>query len=217
MYKVIMYDAYGTLFDVVSTNKAISEFYPQQAEAIGALWRKKQIEYAFNRQMTGTYKPFSEVTKDALHYALQTETGSEAADVIDRCMKSYEMLDLFPEVKGVLEGQHGATNAILSNGSRDMLEPLIEKSSISSCINEILSVDDIKQYKPSQAAYQYALHHFAVKREEVLFISSNTWDIIGAKTFGFQTLWINRAGNLFEKGHVEPDEQGESLEKMLDI
>lgn len=216
MYKTIIYDAYGTLFDVASTDKALKEFYPEQAHAVGALWRKKQIEYAFLRQMTGTYKPFSEVTEDALRYALEVETGSKAADVVERGMKSYELLDLFPEVKEVLEQQQ-AVNAILSNGSRDMLEPLIAKSTIASHMHEVLSIDDIKQYKPSQAAYQYALHYFEGKREEILFISSNTWDIIGAKTFGFDTLWINRGGTPFESGHIQPDYTGENLKALLEI
>lgn len=215
MSKVIMYDAYGTLFDVTSADKAIAEFYPQQAKSIGALWRKKQIDYAFIRQMTGTYQPFSETTREALRYALVTETGSEAKDVVDRCMKAYEKLELFPESLEVLKQQKEVKNVIFSNGSRDMLEPLIADSSISEYIDQVISIDDIKQYKPAQAAYQYGLQQFEAARHEISFVSSNTWDVIGAKTFGFKTIWINRGNVPFEKGKIQPDEETSDLKGIL--
>ncbi|SDO23341.1 haloacid dehalogenase type II [Alkalicoccus daliensis] len=215
MSKIIIYDAYGTLFDVTSVDKAIAEYYPEQAKSIGALWRKKQIEYAFIKQMTGNYEPFSEVTRQALRYALSIETGAEVKDVVDRCMQAYEKLDLFPESLEVLKQQQGVTNVILSNGSRDMLEPLIENSSISGYIDKVISIDDIKQYKPSQAAYQYGLRQFDTSRDKILFISSNTWDIVGAKTFGYKTFWINRGDTDFEKGRIQPDEEAADLKGIL--
>ncbi|WP_147804910.1 haloacid dehalogenase type II [Alkalicoccus halolimnae] len=217
MHKVIMYDAYGTLYDVTSTEKTLQKYFPDKAESIGAVWRKKQIEYAFIRQMTGIYKPFSEVTADALAYSLKANGENPGQSEFTSCIKAYEMLELFPESEEVLSKQTGALNAVVSNGSKDMLEPLIEGSVLLPYLESIVSVDDIKQFKPSQTVYQYAMNYFQVERKDVLFVSSNSWDIIGANTFGFDTLWVNRGGAPFEEGYEKPDYTGENLYAVLDI
>ncbi|MFC4736057.1 haloacid dehalogenase type II [Bacillus daqingensis] len=216
-YSTIMYDAYGTLFDLRSVEGALSEYYPQQSASIGQLWRKKQIEYAFTVQMSGSYRPFSVITEEALRTALHAETGSTAADAVNRGMRAYEKLSLFPESAPVLQQLNGPLHMIVSNGSRDMLEPLIEQSAVAPEIDRIVSVDDIKQYKPSSAAYYHAMREAGVSRSSILFVSSNTWDIIGAKTFGFDTLWISRDKAAFESVPVQPDYIAEDLHFLTEL
>ncbi|PRO66042.1 haloacid dehalogenase type II [Alkalicoccus urumqiensis] len=217
MYSAIIYDAYGTLYDVTSTNKTLREISPENAADIGALWRKKQLEYAFLRQKTGTYEPFSRVTRDALLYASTVYGEPFSEEELARCMAAYEKLDLFPESVDVLKKQTHTKNVILSNGSPDMLHPLIDGSDAAPYLNDVWSIDAVKQYKPAPAAYHLALSRLQLPRTDILFISSNPWDIIGSKSFGFDTLWINRGGIPFESGHVLPDYTAGSLTGLLDV
>jgi 2-haloacid dehalogenase len=217
MYKVIMYDVYGTLFDPSSAGKAVREAFPEKEAEVASLWRRKQLDYAFLCQMTGTYRPFSLLTKEAFIHALEAY-GIEPDDrLLAGAVEAYKTLGIYDETEEVLSRQKGVVHAVVSNGSRDMLEPLIHNSGAAPFIDEILSMDEVKQYKPSPAAYQYALRYFGVKRKEVLFVSSNTWDVIGAGTFGFDTLWLNRSGSIFETGHHHPDYTGKSLHDLENI
>ncbi|MGP4077781.1 haloacid dehalogenase type II [Halobacillus sp. K22] len=207
MIKALVFDAYGTLFDVHSVGKECNEIFPNKGDEISQSWRKKQLEYFFLRQLVERYKPFDEITKDALNYACK-ENGVELSEENEeRLMNAYLDLDLFEEVESVLKELSEKKLVVFSNGSVNMIEPLVEQSSINEYIDEVISADEIKQYKPTPAAYNHALERLDVKREEVLFMSSNPWDITGAKSFGFNTAWINRKELVPEELNIQPDSE----------
>ncbi|MGP4070116.1 haloacid dehalogenase type II [Halobacillus sp. B29] len=211
MIKALVFDAYGTLFDVHSVGKECNEIFPNKGDEISQSWRKKQLEYFFLRQLMERYKPFDEITKDALNYACK-ENGVELSEENEeRLMNAYLDLDLFDEVESVLKELSEKKLVVFSNGSVNMIEPLVEQSSINEYIDEVISADEIKHYKPTPAAYNHALERLDVKREEVLFMSSNPWDITGAKSFGFNTAWINRKELVPEELNIQPDSEYSDL------
>jgi 2-haloacid dehalogenase len=203
--KAFVFDAYGTLFDVQSVQKACEECFPGKGEEMSRIWREKQLEYSFLRQLMGRYRTFLEVTTDALRYTC-TKLGLSLDEKKEKMlMNGYLQLTPYQEVQQVLEEVKNKTLAIFSNGSRDMLEPLLHQHEFANTFHHVISVDDIKQYKPTPASYMLVLERLRMKREEVLFISSNTWDIVGAKSFGFHTAWINRKGEIMDELGVQPD------------
>ncbi|MBT2581523.1 haloacid dehalogenase type II [Planococcus sp. ISL-109] len=214
--KALVFDVYGTLFDVHSVAAKAESLYGRNGAELSQLWRKKQLEYSTLREIMGTYKPFSEVTRDALLHALN-ELGLPTAEVQqDELMKEYKALTLYGEVPAVLAALGDKRLAVLSNGSRDMLEPLIAGSAINGKMDAIFSVDDIRKYKPSPASYGYAREKLGLDPIEVLFVSSNGWDIAGAKNIGFQTAWVNRSGQADEELGNRPDTVCEDLNGVLE-
>ncbi|MCT2535265.1 haloacid dehalogenase type II [Aquibacillus koreensis] len=203
--KAILFDAYGTLFDVQSVTAKLEGFYPGNGANISETWREKQIEYSFLRQLMGNYISFFEVTKDALCYAVEKH-GETLRDHQEKSLlQTYLHLSPYPEVKGVLSQLTEQKLAIFSNGSHNMLNPLIENNRMEKSFSKIISVDEIKQYKPTVASYAYATNQLGLKKEEILFVSSNGWDISGAKNYGFNTAWINRKNLPVEKLNLPPD------------
>ncbi|WP_153124328.1 haloacid dehalogenase type II [Peribacillus tepidiphilus] len=213
---VFLFDVYGTLFDVYSVKEKCEEFFPSKGEQISLTWRKKQIEYSFLREMMGQYTSFSEVTKDSLLYAVEESRETINAEQMNQLLIAYRNLEPFQETKDVLSQLQGKTVAVFSNGSRDMLEPLIHESELHEWLPIIISVDDVKHYKPVKEAYQHAVDVLKVKKDEVLFLSSNGWDIAGAKNFGFQTAWINRQNMPTEKLPVTPNYEYNDLNGLLE-
>ncbi|ANX11815.1 haloacid dehalogenase, type II [Fictibacillus arsenicus] len=215
--KAYVYDAYGTLFDVYSVSvKAESEFNGF-GKKISELWRKKQVEYFMIHQLTGNYKPFSEVTRNALLYTLKNLSLQINEDALNSLMQSYLELEVYEEVHATLENlqNQNKKQIIFSNGTYEMLNPLIEKRELNHLLN-VLSVDDVKQYKPAPAAYKHALETLGVEPHEVLFMSSNFWDITGASSFGFKTAWINRAGHEIDELGIKPDYIYKDLKGLLE-
>jgi 2-haloacid dehalogenase len=215
--KAYVYDAYGTLFDVHSVSvKAESEFNGY-GKTISELWRKKQVEYFMIHQLTGNYKPFSEVTRNALLYTLKNLSLQNNEDALNSLMQSYLELEVYEEVHATLEKlqNQNKKQIIFSNGTYEMLNPLVEKRELNHLLN-VLSVDGVKQYKPSPAAYKYALETLGVDRDEVLFMSSNFWDITGASSFGFKTAWINRAELKIDELGIKPDYIYKDLKGLLE-
>ena len=214
--KALVFDVYGTLFDVHAVKAKADELYPEHGADISQVWRQKQLEYSFLRQLNGQYVPFSQVTRDALRYALLQLKLHVTEENIAALMEAYLELSHYEEVEAVLQEMRGKQLAVFSNGSHDMLDPLIEQSGLGSLFDHIISVDDIKQYKPTPAAYMHALNTLGLKREEVLFMSSNGWDITGAKSFGFRTAWINRSGLPVEELNLDPDSIYDDLNGLLE-
>ncbi|WP_054635823.1 haloacid dehalogenase type II [Thalassobacillus sp. C254] len=217
MVQAIVFDAYGTLFDVHSVEKKAEQLFPGNGREISERWRQKQIEYTFLRQLMGIYEPFSKITTDSLRYTCK-ELELELGESDEQALRNeYLNLDVFQEAKGVLEGLNDYQRVIFSNGSRDMIEPLVSQSVISSLIHKIISVNDYKQYKPVPASYQSVLRNLNVKRDEVLFVSANGWDIIGASAFGFRTAWVNRKHSPLEELDVRPDIESADLSGVLKL
>ena len=186
-----VFDAYGTLFDVHSVVEVGREI-TADPQALSATWRQKQLEYTWLRSLMGRYEDFWTVTEAALRFAIRrlALTASEAQ--IRRLMDAYLTLACFPEVKAALGALAARPRAILSNGSPRMLEAAVASSGLGIYLNHVLSVDAVKTYKPSPQVYALGPKALGVAAEELLFVSSNAWDVAGAKAFGYQVAWCNR-------------------------
>jgi 2-haloacid dehalogenase len=215
--RALVFDAYGTLFDVHSVARRCDSFWPGQGALLSQAWRAKQLEYAWLRSLMRRYRPFSEVTRDALAWAcdslgLPLDEHKSAA-----LMAEYLALSPYPDAREALEKLNPAKRAILSNGSPDMLEPLVRHSGLK--FDAVLSVDEAKIFKPAPEVYELAVRRLAVKKEEIGFVSSNCWDALGAKSFGFTVFWINRFNVPLDRLGFQVDEVlhslGEIAERMV--
>ncbi|MFC0522176.1 haloacid dehalogenase type II [Pontibacillus salicampi] len=213
--KAFVFDAYGTLFDVHSVRERLDNLFPDNSEAISQSWRSKQVHYFFIRQLIDGYEPFNLITKWALQDAL-IENGIEYnKDIVEDLMEAYKQLKPYEEVRDVLQQLENHQRVIFSNGTQAMLEPLLEYNGLDQTLG-LLSADQIHIYKPSPDAYQFALNQLGVSKEEVLFMSSNPWDIAGAKHFGFNTAWISRDGKEFPQMGLEPDRIYQTLAGIVE-
>ncbi|HEX5477173.1 MAG TPA: haloacid dehalogenase type II [Burkholderiales bacterium] len=204
-----VFDAYGTLFDVHSVVQRCETFWPRRGAELSRLWRAKQLEYSWLRSLMGRYAPFSQLTREALRYScaalhLPFEDSTEKA-----LMQEYLELAPYPDVAHGLKKLSGGKLAILSNGSPDMLEPLVAHAGLK--LDAVLSVDTVKLYKPAPAVYQLAVSRLGIRKEQIGFVSSNCWDAIGAKSFGFSVTWINRAAAPVDPLGFTPDSIVSSL------
>ena len=193
--RALVFDAYGTLFDVQSVRNLATELCGEKGELITQLWRVKQLEYTWLRTLMRTYEDFWSVTRAALEFALTSVAIEPAPSLCERLMSKYLHLDLYAEAEQALGSLRDYKLAILSNGSPSMLEALVSSSGLTGRFSEVISVDRVKRYKPEPACYALVEPTLGVAREEVLFISSNGFDVSGAKHYGFRVAWIDRAGD----------------------
>ncbi len=215
--QAIIFDAYGTLFDVYSIAVTAEKLFPSKGEAFASLWRDKQIEYTRLRSMCSTYKPFWEVTQDALVFTcrkLGLDLGFDAQHVL---MAQYAKLPAFPENKSVLERlqEQGFKLAILTNANPQMLDLAVKSAGLESLFDHLLSVDSVRKFKTAPEAYQLGTDLFGLPAKNILFVSSNCWDVCGASWFGYKTFWANRAAAPLEELGVTPDGEGRSLDDLL--
>lgn len=213
--KAFVFDVYGTLFDVTAIKEECEELYPGYGEKISQTWRSKQVEYFMLRQLMGNYATLYSITQHALTYALKENDLQASEQNEQHLLKAYLKLPLYLESKEVLTQLKDKNLVVFSNGSHDMLDPLVKKAGLEELLNQVLSIDGIKQFKPTPASYQYALEKLELESHEILFISSNGWDVSGAKSFGFQTAWINRKGLPVEELDLEPDYVFDDLNGLL--
>jgi 2-haloacid dehalogenase len=205
--RALVFDAYGTLFDVHSVARRCEVLWPGRGAALSAAWRSRQLEYTWLRSLMGRYVPFSQVTRDALAWAC--ESLGLSSDKLSEVMDEYLRLALYPDVKEAFQKIKGVKRAILSNGSPDMLDPLVRHSGL--VLDAVLSVDEVKVYKPAPVVYELAVKRLKVPKEEIGFVSSNGWDAAGAKSFGFQVFWVNRSGAPPDRLGFAPDRTLASL------
>jgi 2-haloacid dehalogenase len=213
--KAIIFDAYGTVFDVHTVVDKCELFFPEKGKQISELWRQKQLEYTWLRSLMGRYENFWSVTHDALSFTLRELKLDLNEEVQAILLNEYLQLNPYPEVPKALEKLKDRKLAILSNGSPDMLNTLVENSNLSHIFHSIISVDELKVYKPVMGVYQLGTEKLEVKKEETLFITSNSWDAAGAKTFGFQVCWINRFQKQFDELSVKPDIVIETMDELV--
>jgi 2-haloacid dehalogenase len=186
-----VFDAYGTLFDVHSVVEAGREITADPA-TLSLTWRQKQLEYTWLRALMGRYEDFWAVTESALRYTLR-RLGLQATEAqIRRLMDAYLALACFPEVPAALARLQGRPRAILSNGAPRMLHAAVTTSGLTGALEHVLSVDAVRTYKPAPAVYALAPRATGVDAGDLLFVSSNAWDVAGAKAFGYQVAWCNR-------------------------
>jgi 2-haloacid dehalogenase len=199
--RALVFDAYGTLFDPFAVKTRAEELFPGNGAALSQLWRNKQLEYSWLRTLMGRYENFWKITEDALLFACRTLKLSCDEHQRKQLMQVYLTLPAFPEVKAALQKLPALPLAILSNGTPEMLTPLVAANGMAHFFRNIFSVDSLQMYKPRPEVYQYAVVSLGVPKEAIGFISSNYWDIVGATSFGFRTFWLNR-------NSVAPDELG---------
>ena len=213
----VVFDAYGTLFDVYSVALLAEQLFPGQGNALSLLWRDKQIEYTRLTSMGGRYQPFWELTRAGLRFAGQ-RLGlllDEAAEA--QLMNQYRHLSAFPENLDVLRElkARGVPCAILSNGDPQMLDVAVKSAGLEPFLAHVLSVHEVRKYKTDPAAYALGPQAFGLPARQILFVSSNGWDAIGASWFGYTTLWVNRQGLPLEQLGTDPTRIGSSLRDVL--
>jgi 2-haloacid dehalogenase len=213
----LVFDAYGTLFDVHSVSRLAETLFPGKGAALSAAWRAKQLEYTWLRSLMGRYEDFSRVTQSALEWSLES-LGLEPPDDARRAMlDEYRKLAVFPEVRAALEKLAGSKPlAILSNGHPDMLNAVVDHNGLRALFRGgVLSVHPAKVFKPEASVYRIAEEQLGVTRSMMGFVSSNGWDAAGAKSFGFRAFWVNRSGAPVERLGVRPDAVVKDLSELV--
>src|ERR1700733_7180611 len=190
--KAIVFDAYGTLYDIQSVAHVTEQAFPGYGEIITQIWRIKQLEYTWLRSLMRRYEDFSAVTRESLAYTLKVLGLKSDAQIFERIMDKYLHLDLYPDAAAALAAMRGNKLAILSNGSSAMLNALVANSGLDRVLDATISIDSKKIFKPSPDAYSLIESVLGVPPAEVLFVSSNPWDACGAKAFGLNVAWIER-------------------------
>ena len=215
--KAIIFDAYGTLFDVNSAAKKCKDKIGDKWESFANYWRTTQLEYTWLRSLMNRHKDFWTVTEDSLDKSMQ-------AFKIDPSMKNelldlYKILSTFPEVKDVLQKlkEKNYKLAILSNGTPSLLNELVKSNNLDNIFNDIFSIEEVKVYKPHPKVYNIPVEKYQIQRNEVAYLSANTFDVSGSGNYGFNPVWVNRNNGIFDNLDYVPKYQVENLGKLLDI
>ncbi|QWD74235.1 haloacid dehalogenase type II [Polynucleobacter sp. TSB-Sco08W16] len=226
MYKLIAFDAYGTLFDVYSMGELAEEIFPSHGHALALMWRDRQIEYTRLVTMSDPspggskyYLPFWDLTIRSLRYVCKRMGLELSSENEKRLMDQYAKLTSFQDSLEVLKQiqSQGIATAILSNGSREMLSTVVESNGLKSYLDQVVTIEDVRLFKTAPQAYELLLKAFPVKKTEVLFVSSNAWDALAARWYGFDVFWVNRLGHPYEEIGELPTYEGDSLSKVLQV
>jgi len=217
MPRAVLFDVYGTLFDVYSVSLRLDELFAGQGARVAALWRDKQIEYTRLCSMSRRYRPFSELTRCALRYACARSALTLTAAGEQRLMDEYLRLTPFNENLGVLRElkSRGVRAGVLTNGDPAMLEAVIGHAGFDPWLDPLLSAHSVQRFKTDEAVYALGPQALNLPARDILFVSSNGWDAIGATWYGYTTLWINRAQLPLEALDTEPTRTGSSLRDVL--
>ena len=225
MYKLIAFDAYGTLFDVYSMGALAEELFPGNGATLALMWRDRQIEYTRlvtmsdpSPQGSKYYLPFWDLTIRSLRYVCKRMNLELSSANEKRLMDQYAKLTGFADSLNVLKTikEKGISTAILSNGSREMLATVVQSNGLESYLDKVVTIEDVRLFKTAPQAYELLLKAFPVQKQEVLFVSSNAWDALAAKWFGFDVFWVNRLGHPFEEVGEKPTYEGKSLSEVLE-
>jgi len=217
--KAVLFDVYGTLLDVYSVGLRAEQMFPGAGERLARAWRDKQIEYSRLVSMSGRYRPFWQLTRDALQVCAQALALPLDEAGADSLMNEYRHLSAFPENRAVLQALAalGVRAGVLSNGDPDMLDVTLRSAGLTELISPILSVHETRRYKTDPAAYALGPAALGLPASDILFVSSNCWDAIGATWHGYTTLWVNRAGAPMERLGTQPTRVGTSLRDVLEF
>jgi len=215
--KAIIFDAYGTLFDVNSAAEKCKGKIGDKWEGFANYWRTTQLEYTWLRSLMNRHKDFWQVTEDSLDksmkaFKIDISIRSELLDL-------YKILSTFPEVKEVLNNlkEKNYKLAILSNGTPALLNQLVKSNNLDSIFDDIFSIEEVGIFKPSSKVYDIPIRKYQIKKNDVAFLSANTWDISGGGNYGYNTIWLNRNNNTFDNLDYKPQNQVKDLSELLDI
>ena len=215
--KAIIFDAYGTLFDVNSAAEKCKDKIGNKWESFANYWRTTQLEYTWLRSLMNRHKDFWQVTEDSLDKSMK-------AYKIDNSMRSellnlYKTLSIFPEVKEVLNNlkEKNYKLAILSNGTPSLLNELVKSNNLNNIFADIFSIEEVKIYKPDSRVYDLPINKYQIQENEVPFLSANTWDVSGGENYGYNAVWVNRNNNIFDNLDYQPKHQVKQLGELLDL
>jgi len=215
--KAIIFDAYGTLFDVNSAAEKCKGKIGDKWESFANYWRTTQLEYTWLRSLMNRHKDFWQVTEDSLDksmkvFKIDISMRSELLDL-------YKILSTFPEVKEVLNNlkEKNYKLAILSNGTPALLNQLVKSNNLDSIFDDIFSIEEVGIFKPSSKVYDIPIKKYQIQKNDVVFLSANTWDISGGGNYGYNTIWLNRNNNTFDNLDYKPQNQVKDLSELLDI
>ena len=215
--KAIVFDAYGTLFDVNSAAEKCKDKIGDQWETFANYWRTTQLEYTWLRSLMKKHKNFWQITEDSLDKSMETFQ-------IDKSLRNdllslYKELSPYPEVKNVLENlkKKSFKLAILSNGTPELLNHLVKSSDLENLFDDIFSVEEVKIYKPDPKVYDIPVNKYKVSKGEITFLSANTWDVSGAGNYGYNSIWVNRNNSVFDKLDYKPKNEVKNLKQLLDL
>ena len=211
-----MFDAYGTLFDVHSVVLSGGHGIAGDLQALSRLWRQKQLEFTWLRALMERYEDFWRITEAALRSTVKQLSLDMTDPQLNKLMQAYLAPAAFADARSALETLKGIPLAILSNGSPTMLDSAVRNNGLESCFAAVISVDRVKTYKPSPRVYALGPEILHVPPEEILFVSSNSWDTAGAKAFGYQVCWCNRAGEKLDNWGFAPDFMVSRLDQIPD-
>ena len=218
--QAVLFDAYGTLFDVYSVGLVAEQLFPGQGQPLSVLWRDKQIEYT--RLVTTSnhgahYQPFWELTRAALRYACKRLKLALTPEFEQQLMNQYRHLSAFPENKDVLQAlrARGIVTGILSNGDPEMLGIAVRSAGLEGLLDHVISVDAVRKYKTHPEAYALGEQATGLRAAQIAFVSCNSWDALAATWYGFQTLWVNRYDLPFEELGTQPTRTGSTLNDVL--
>jgi 2-haloacid dehalogenase len=218
--KAVLFDAYGTLFDVYSVGLLAEQFFPGKGDALSVIWRDKQIEYT--RLVTTSndgahYRPFWDLTRAGLRYACKRLGVELTPAAEEKLMNQYRHLSAFPEDREVLTAlkERGVVTGILSNGDPEMLGVAVRSAGLEDLLDHVISVDAIRKYKTHPAAYALGPQATGVDARQTIFVSCNSWDALGATWWGYRTLWVNRYQLPFEELGTQSTRTGSSLRDVL--
>ena len=215
--KAIVFDAYGTLFDVNSAAEKSKNKIGNKWENFANFWRTTQLEYTWIRSLMKKHKNFWKITEDSLDKSMETFQ-------IDKSLRNdllsfYKELSPYPEVKNVLENlkKKSFKLAILSNGTPELLNHLVKSSDLENLFDDIFSIEEVKIYKPHPSVYDIPVNKYKVSKGEITFLSANTWDVSGAGNYGYNSIWVNRNNSVFDKLDYKPKNEVKNLKQLLDL
>ena len=215
--KVIIFDAYGTLFDVNSAAEKCKLKIGEKWKNFSSYWRTTQLEYTWLRSLMKRHKDFWQITEDSLDKSMNEY--SIDVSMRDELLNLYKVLSTFPEVKEVLEKlkEENYKLAILSNGTPSLLQELVKSNNLVNIFNDIFSIEEVGIYKPDSKVYDIPTKKYQVEKKEVIFLSANTWDVSGGGNYGYNSIWVNRSNNTFDKLDYKPKHQIKNLNEILDL
>jgi 2-haloacid dehalogenase len=215
--KAVIFDAYGTLFDVNSAAEKCKNQIGDKWEGFANSWRTTQLEYTWLRSLMKRHKDFWKITEDSLDKSMKVFNINP--NMKEELLSLYKKLSTFPEVNEILKNlkDKNLKLAILSNGSPDLLNELVNSNNLTEIFDDLFSIEEVKIYKPDNKVYEIPINKYKIKPEEIFFLSSNTWDVSGGGNYGYQSIWVNRNDNIFDNLDYKPKYEIKNLKQLLDI
>ena len=215
--KAIIFDAYGTLFDVNSAAEKCKDKIGDKWEAFANYWRTTQLEYTWLRSLMKRHKDFWQITEDSLDKSMSVFKIDNS--MRDELLNLYKILSPFEEVPKVLKSlkEKNFKLAILSNGTPSLLNELVRSNNLNNLFDDIFSIEEVGVFKPDSKVYDIPVKKYKVEKNEIAFLSANTWDVSGGGNYGYNSIWVNRNNNIFDKLDYSPQNEIKNLNDLLDI